>query len=286
MKIQGLKNQTYKIFHKFHFGKIRNIFNYRNIQHSRVAFFSLSVFIILIIFSIGLLLGFYIKSNKRIPNTDNAIILSTKGNLANIANPSDFSDSLQDNTTQSTISPSSSTSPIQTPTAITTTITILPTQKPADTPKPTAIPQQNTPIPTIAPTSAPIATPTPIVFHTCSASFNSQMLTLINDYRVQNGKNTLALETKMNNAACNHSVWMNENNILSHTGENGSSPWDRCAAASTWCDGENLAMNQNPTATNFLNQWINSAGHNANMLGDHTSIGIGLDGFYVTTVFR
>jgi uncharacterized protein YkwD len=79
---------------------------------------------------------------------------------------------------------------------------------------------------------------------------------------------------------------MNSTGNFSHTGEGGSSFSQRCTSAGTSCDAENIALHSNATAQNIFNLWKNSSGHNANMLGNHTQMGIGKAGNYVTAVFR
>ncbi|KXK26463.1 MAG: Cysteine-rich secretory protein family protein [candidate division WS6 bacterium OLB20] len=130
------------------------------------------------------------------------------------------------------------------------------------------------------------ATPAPAQAQSCSGNFTQTLLCLINNHRQQNGKGTLMLHGAMSQAAQDHSDWMSANATLSHTGEGGSSPWDRCADAGTTCDAENVAQNSNPTAQNIFNQWKNSSGHNENMLGSHTRIGIGISDGYATAVFQ
>ena len=119
----------------------------------------------------------------------------------------------------------------------------------------------------------------------CSSSFASKVLGLINSYRAENGKNALTLENALNVAACNHSNWMNTTGTFSHTGENGSQFYERCIEAGTSCDGENLATGS--TDVNLIMEmWKASQNHNENMLGDHSYLGVGLTDTYVTTVFR
>jgi uncharacterized protein YkwD len=123
-------------------------------------------------------------------------------------------------------------------------------------------------------------------------------LGLINQYRAQNGLGSLSNCTSLSRAAQGHSEDMRDQNYFSHTGLNGSSPWDRsCDACYELGCGlktqmaENIAAG-NSTAQETFNQWKNSAGHNANMLGGaFVVIGIGRAtgggqyGVYWTTVF-
>jgi uncharacterized protein YkwD len=123
-------------------------------------------------------------------------------------------------------------------------------------------------------------------------------LGLINNYRSENGLGALSACTSLNRAAQGHSEDMRDLDYFSHTGQDGSSPWDRaCAACYDLGCGPMTAMAENIAAGNagaagtFM-QWQTSPGHNANMLGaSFTQIGIGRAtgggqyGSYWTNVF-
>jgi len=93
-------------------------------------------------------------------------------------------------------------------------------------------------------------------------------LTLINNYRTQNGLGTLSLNTELTNASDWMSNDMAVNNYFSHTDSLGRDPFQRMAAFgynyNTW-KGENLAAGAD-TAQGAFDLWKNSPGHNANML--------------------
>lgn len=123
-------------------------------------------------------------------------------------------------------------------------------------------------------------------------------LGIINQYRAQNGLGALTACTSLNRAAQGHSEDMRDQNYFSHTGLNGSSPWDRaCDACYELGCGPMTAMAENIAAGNSsaqatFDQWKNSPGHNANMLGaSFKMIGIGRAtgggqyGVYWTNVF-
>ncbi len=123
-------------------------------------------------------------------------------------------------------------------------------------------------------------------------------LVLINDYRAQNGLGALSSCTSLSRAAQGHSEDMRDQNYFSHTGLNGSSPWERaCDACYELGCGPATAMAENIAAGNSgaqatFDQWRNSPGHNANMLGGNfTKLGIGRAtgggtyGVYWTNVF-
>lgn len=124
------------------------------------------------------------------------------------------------------------------------------------------------------------------------------LLGLINQHRANNGLGPLSACTSLNRAAQGHSEDMRDQNYFSHTGLNGSLPWDRaCWACYSLGCGPSTAMAENiaagySDAQNTFNQWLNSPGHNANMLGAaYTVIGIGRAtgggqyGVYWTNVF-
>jgi uncharacterized protein YkwD len=123
-------------------------------------------------------------------------------------------------------------------------------------------------------------------------------LGIINQYRAQNGLGALTACTSLNRAAQGHSEDMRDNNYFSHNGLNGSSPWERsCDACYELGCGPMTAMAENIAAGNSgaqgtFDQWKNSPGHNANMLGGNFKmIGIGRAtgggqyGSYWTNVF-
>lgn len=120
-------------------------------------------------------------------------------------------------------------------------------------------------------------------------------LVLINDHRAANGLAPLSACTSLSRAAQGHSEDMRDQDYFSHTGLNGSSPGDRaCDAcyegACSFGSAENIAAGNSGAAATF-EQWRNSPGHNANMLGGYGVIGIGRAtgggtyGTYWTNVF-
>lgn len=153
---------------------------------------------------------------------------------------------------------------------------------------PSPTPKSPQPTVTNKPSTTPILTPKPtsVPAGSCaSGGFNSSFLTLLNNYRQSQGLNTLSIEVKLTNAAYSHSYWMANGGSFSHTGANGSTPWDRCKNAGTSCDAENIAYGSSDANTVF-DMWKNSPGHNANMLGSHSVVGICVVGGYSTLVLR
>ena len=113
-------------------------------------------------------------------------------------------------------------------------------------------------------------------------SEEQQMLVLVNNHRANNSLGPLTACTSLNRTAQGHSEDMRDQDYFSHTGLNNSSPWDRaCDACYALGCGPMTAMAENIAAGNSgaagtFNQWLNSPGHNANMLGSNfTQLGIG-----------
>ena len=73
------------------------------------------------------------------------------------------------------------------------------------------------------------------------------MLALVNAERAKHGLKPLAMERRLNDAADDHSQWMLDRDVVSHTGEGGSTATERMRAADfdfqgAWSSGESIAM--------------------------------------------
>ncbi len=104
-----------------------------------------------------------------------------------------------------------------------------------------------------------------------------EMLELVNEIRAARGIPLLRLNTKLNEAAFDHSDDMARNNYFSHTGMNGStfSQRIRDTGYNGSPRGENIAAG-NASVVNTFNQWLNSEGHLNNMLNRNSDeMGIG-----------
>ena len=113
-----------------------------------------------------------------------------------------------------------------------------------------------------------------------------ELLRLINQHRKDNGKGPLSMDASLTKAAQDHTDWMKATGTFSHTGKNGSSFSDRIEAAGgrpQSASAENIADNSSAQAV--FTAWKNSAGHNRNMLGPYSKVGIGYNGRYFTAVF-
>lgn len=171
---------------------------------------------------------------------------------------------------------------------------IIPQPKPTikETPKPIVKNiTEPKPTPIVAPTPI-IQTPKIVVDNSftstgCDQSLAIAMFNEVNDHRVANGVKKILLSEQLSNIGCAHSKWMTTTGIFSHTGRDGTSPFERCKKAGTYCYAENVAYNTIPNVQDLFNQFKNSPGHNENMLDPNfVEIGIAFDGIYVTQVFR
>ena len=107
--------------------------------------------------------------------------------------------------------------------------------------------------------------------------FEQEALDLVNQERANAGCNPVTANEKLVAAARGHSDDMAVNDFFSHTGSDGSSPWDRIARQgySLGAGGENIAAGYSSPA-GVMNGWMNSSGHRANILNcTFTEIGIG-----------
>lgn len=128
----------------------------------------------------------------------------------------------------------------------------------------------------------------------CADAEEQTVLTLINDYRQQNGLQPLVLSQSLGATADHHSGDMGTNNYFSHTRLDGGGVGDslREHGYTDGTYGENIAAGVETAADAFA-MWQGSASHNANMLqSNFGAIGIGRAyqagsgyGWYWTTVF-
>ncbi|MGR3484434.1 MAG: CAP domain-containing protein [Paracoccaceae bacterium] len=123
---------------------------------------------------------------------------------------------------------------------------------------------------------------------TRATALEHHMLDLINEFRARNGRDPLTMERNLNKAADGHSDWMTDVRTLSHTGQGGSTAFQRMREAgfddrSPWKMAENVGVRTlSPGQSNealaraMLDDLIASPGHRANLLlPDVTHVGIG-----------
>lgn len=94
-------------------------------------------------------------------------------------------------------------------------------------------------------------------------------VTLLNNYRAQNGLGPIIIDSSIQAAAEWKSNDLGVNNYFAHNDLDGRDPWTRLCdfgyCYNTW-KGENIAAGYT-TAQSAFNAWKASPGHNANMLG-------------------
>lgn len=110
-----------------------------------------------------------------------------------------------------------------------------------------------------------------------SSAFESEVVSLINLERANEGLPAFSNQSQLTSAARTHSDDMACNNFFSHTSPTTGSPFDRINAAGysfSWA-GENIAAGYGSPAA-VVDGWMNSSGHRANILSENfTQIGIG-----------
>lgn len=115
------------------------------------------------------------------------------------------------------------------------------------------------------------------------------MLDLVNEERTSRGLNALVLDKVLNASADEHSLWMLENNVFSHTGVDGSTPTERMTAegfdlSGSWRTAENIAAQSERGDEGLFDDvydlhlaLMNSPGHRENILmPDLEVVGIGI----------
>ncbi|EDX84219.1 SCP-like extracellular protein, putative [Synechococcus sp. PCC 7335] len=110
-----------------------------------------------------------------------------------------------------------------------------------------------------------------------NSAFEQEVLELTNNFRQQNGLKPLVLDQNLEKAADSHTQAMANDDFFSHTGKDGSKPWDRAKKAGyeSGFVGENIAAGYG-TPKAVVDGWIDSPGHRANMLdSDYNEIGLG-----------
>ncbi len=163
------------------------------------------------------------------------------------------------------------------------------TAAPATDPPTTAAPTTAAPTTAAPTTAAPATDPPETRPPTPTGSAEQQVLSLVNAERAKAGCGAVTLNGRLNAAALAHSQDMSANDYFSHTGLNGSQPWDRAEAAGYdyRSIGENIAYGYG-SAERVMNGWMNSSGHRANILNcNFTEMGLGhvAAGDYWTQLF-
>ena len=121
------------------------------------------------------------------------------------------------------------------------------------------------------------------------ASFEKEVVRLVNEQRAQYGLQPLRENWELSRVARFKSRDMADNRYFSHTSPTYGTPFQmiRAFGLSFRTAGENIAYGQR-TPQAVVNAWMNSSGHRANILNAaYTQIGVGYvaDGNYWTQMF-
>ncbi len=111
-----------------------------------------------------------------------------------------------------------------------------------------------------------------------NASFEDQVVSLVNQERAKAGCAALTVDSRLAAAAREHSQDMATRNYFDHTTPEGVDPGTRITNAGyRWqAYGENIAMGQ-PDPDSVMQAWMNSPGHRANILNcNFKNLGVGL----------
>lgn len=102
----------------------------------------------------------------------------------------------------------------------------------------------------------------------------------MNQVRSQRGRAKLDRDARLDQAAQAHACWMSRTGKFSHTGQNGSQPHERIAAAgyAARLSSENIAWGQQ-SGRDVVASWMDSQGHRENILRrniDDYGVGVAL----------
>ncbi|HVD62704.1 MAG TPA: CAP domain-containing protein [Lapillicoccus sp.] len=180
-------------------------------------------------------------------------------------------------TTSAPLASTSSTEPTPTgttsPSATTTTTTpsARRTATPTRTPAPSTTASRSTPRPTATSAPTPPATPSPPPSTTGTATYEGQILALVNAERTAAGLPALTAQACPDEFAEPWSPHMAAEGGLSH--QSLGPVLSRCGARAA---AENVGMNSSSSPASMVAAFMNSPGHRANILGaSYSGIGIG-----------
>ena len=110
-----------------------------------------------------------------------------------------------------------------------------------------------------------------------TGSEQEKVVAEVNRQRAAGGCGAVKVNAKLTQAAQLHSEDQADHNNMSHTGSDGSTPWDRAGRAGyDNAIGENVAMGYRDAAA-VMEGWMNSPGHRANIMNcDAKAIGVGI----------
>ena len=105
-----------------------------------------------------------------------------------------------------------------------------------------------------------------------------------NQWRLRCGMNALTINIALCKASRAHSEFMYRTGRFGHSGIGDGTLTTRAAQQGTTCHAENIAGVGN--GQQAFSMFQHSRGHNANMLGSHSEIGVGIIGNKTTQMFR
>lgn len=132
-------------------------------------------------------------------------------------------------------------------------------------------------------------TPPEYAYESADSSDNSieYWLSLINRERTKSGLPPLTLSKRLSQIAQSHSMDMGEHDFVAHVSPTTGDVLDRIKGINYTRLGENIAMGNSVAVIH--NGLMDSPAHRKNILGDYTSVGLGLykkgDSYYATQVF-
>jgi len=93
------------------------------------------------------------------------------------------------------------------------------------------------------------------------------MLNSVNHERAKVGAQKLCFNNKLMKAAENHNNDMYNNNRLTHTGSDGSQPWDCVKRVGyAWSEVSDNVAQGDRSVDQVMKSWMNSSGHRRNIL--------------------
>jgi uncharacterized protein YkwD len=110
----------------------------------------------------------------------------------------------------------------------------------------------------------------------CGTQFETELFGLVNKERQKAGKQPFLCDLATVKVAHDYSQVMCDKNHFSHTGPDGSSPFQRMQKGGIKFStaGENIAAGQR-SPTEVMQSWMGSSGHRANILGNYKYYGGG-----------
>lgn len=182
-----------------------------------------------------------------------------------------------------------------------------PTPVPAPSPTPKPVPPEKSPFPCIpnipipgipsipdipgiprcSPSPSPSPAPSPVPSPGTPVEGDvAGVGEAVNKARASRGLSAVEILPALNCAAARHAKDTGARGMCSHTGSDGSSPWDRAKDCGTSANGEIIACGQGD-ATTAVNAWTLSPGHAAIMYdGGQKKMGVGMSNNYWVVIFQ